>query len=419
MKRLIGVLVLFLLINTVTAFNSSWGNHIDVNVTGGDSALKDYDLWFKVDKQNSMESDYKDVIPVNGTCMEGNTGILKYHIQWYNITESHLHVRVPNFNTGINNFCFYFNNTDGIDYQDEYNTYDVNYSLLHHLSDTSGNITDSSKYNITGIVWGNVTYNQNGVIGKGICVKDGVVYTGYDYQGLHESTTEGWFKSGNAISGHLYNAFNTGTDGSLVVTDNTNNGVRFIITLDITKTIHTYPTISTSQWEYIGTVYDGGDIKYYRNGVLVNSTSTTGSINPSTCKLTYGGRNCTGTFNAGWDGCIDEFAVSDKTRSPDYFKRRYQNTNDSLTVYGGVKELTTTSTTTSTTIGTTSTTTSTTSTITTGIREVGEFIEETPSLFVYLPNLIAYFGMALIVIVLVLFIKDMIDSIGDRVKKVV
>jgi len=79
---------------------------------------------------------------------------------------------------------------------------------------------------------------------------------------------------------------------------------------------------------------DGSNLKIYKDGVEIASTSKTGAIRENTWKIAIGNNpDNTSTSFASWDGKIDEVRISDIARSAGWIATEFNNQNNPGTFY--------------------------------------------------------------------------------------
>jgi hypothetical protein len=78
--------------------------------------------------------------------------------------------------------------------------------------------------------------------------------------------------------------------------------------------IHTTPAIGTGVWTHLATTYDGANLRFYVNGVLVATRPQTGPIDPGTGGVLRVGGNLSfaGEY---FEGLIDEVKVYNRALS--------------------------------------------------------------------------------------------------------
>ena len=68
--------------------------------------------------------------------------------------------------------------------------------------------------------------------------------------------------------------------------------------------------IPLNTWTHLATTYDGANLRYYVNGVLVGTTAGTGTINAANGALRIGGNNSAPLGQGEWfKGLIDEVRI--------------------------------------------------------------------------------------------------------------
>jgi len=80
-------------------------------------------------------------------------------------------------------------------------------------------------------------------------------------------------------------------------------------------------TISQDTWYYVGVTWDGSDVKYYIDGDLFDTVSTTDSIIASAVTLKMGKRD--GNY---WEGRLNELRIYKVAKSSSWFSRRFART---------------------------------------------------------------------------------------------
>ncbi len=74
--------------------------------------------------------------------------------------------------------------------------------------------------------------------------------------------------------------------------------------------------LTTGTWIHVAAVYDGNDMKLYKDGLEVGSTSKTGVIDSHSGVPTWIGGNPSGIFDRPFDGLIDDVRIYDRALDP-------------------------------------------------------------------------------------------------------
>ena len=93
--------------------------------------------------------------------------------------------------------------------------------------------------------------------------------------------------------------------------------------------------ITLNEWQHVVAVYDGSNVKTYRNGVEVYSAAETaipwtGVGNVEIGRITHGGSQL-------WHGLLDEVRISNIARSASWIALQYHSMNDTLLQFGNIE----------------------------------------------------------------------------------
>ena len=250
---------------------------------------------------------------------------LEYEIQEFNTLTGKLiaWVKLSSVSDG-DTIYIYYDNPIAIDEQDSHAVWDVNYSAVYHMNQSSGDVLDSTINGRDGTPAGNPTYLTPGKIGDAVDV-DGVgdkfdVGPDLTVLGNAPRTVSMWAD---------IDAFN---DGGLFATADilTNDG-------DFSLRVLVFPTntLRVQLWgpndfdtlisglavgiHHIAVVYDGIDVILYFDGNEVNRQTVNLVTIPGNAML--GVWRDTRYFH----GIIDETHFSTINRSADYIKTEYNN----------------------------------------------------------------------------------------------
>lgn len=137
-------------------------------------------------------------------------------------------------------------------------------------------------------------------------------------------TLAAWFKSDdllNCSSGQcrlISKSTGTAEDAHYFMLSTTQEGgsirLRFRIkTGGVTETlIASSGNLAPGEWVHAAAVYDGSQMRLFKNGQLVGSTAKSGSISPNGSVPVWIGGNPDGATSMPWDGLIDDVRIYDK-----------------------------------------------------------------------------------------------------------
>jgi len=135
-----------------------------------------------------------------------------------------------------------------------------------------------------------------------------------------------WFVAGGTESANqAFGLFMNGTSGSDNLVFFGNGGGNDI----------DYGTgqLSTATWTKISITYDGTNVRYYKNGSLVNTTARTLNTTNTSSGTLVGNRK-TDESNSRYDGKMDEVRFMNGTWSNDWETTEYNNQNDEADFWG-------------------------------------------------------------------------------------
>lgn len=216
--------------------------------------------------------------------------------------------------------CAHLNSENRTDYSGLYDDDLMNgITGLWHLDEASGNFVDKSGNGVDGTPVGNISYQEDGKMGKAIYL-DGVGdyidfgdISTYDYH--TEFTVSGWFNlaeytvTGGACSGMLPLFMNYDWGWVNYIDNNGNFTALRYTSSGFANSILSLAPISISQWYHYAMVKEAGSFSLYLNGVLQGSVATTdptyytGSDQPMIGRTTCGGTDYY------FKGFLDEHAI--------------------------------------------------------------------------------------------------------------
>lgn len=281
-----------------------------------------------------------------------NQNKLSYEIVSYQSGTLEAWVKLDQLPTSTDTEIYmYYGNPSASNQEDVNGVWQSSYESVHHMSETSGNITDSTSHGRTG--------NDNGttsIAGKVGNARDfdGVAddinfgtYAGMDWSQSY--TISMWMNIdvfGDARSNcatKRSGIFDKSSNSLQYISSDTYNSAGSNIFAHIhrnsagTASYYVGTTaITAGSWQYVTVVYnkDAALLSLYRNGAFVTSMSTGSDTlyNPSAANALLG------NFEAGCsygflDGKLDEYMVSSTARTQDWITTAYNDQNSPGTFY--------------------------------------------------------------------------------------
>ena len=267
---------------------------------------------------------------------------LDHEIELYNSTSGHLvaWVKLPHlFMNQEEDVYMFYGNQNAANQQNVSGVWNTHYMVVHHLEETSGALSDSTKHHNDGVPQNGVALNIAGKI-DGADAFDGTD----DFISIpHNSTLDGngtwsemtmetWIKADTSQNARIILAkwgaassrsYELGIDsaGNTQLFAGIDNGA-YLETLysDVTS-------LTPGTWYYVTFTYKAGVLNLYINGILdANRSNTGGNIKASLDSLKIGARNP--TPERFFDGSIDEVRISNVARNSNWTLLTYRNQND-------------------------------------------------------------------------------------------
>ncbi len=321
-------------------WNSSWKKRQQIIVENTGASLDDFPIYINLTYDSDMNPDYSDLRFLSGSCEEYGGELLDFEIDNYTLFSADVWIRVPEFSTGTNLICLYYNNSGAPLIGGESAVWDLNYKLVHHLQEISGTHYDSTTYGNNGTNVGNLNQNSNGVVG-GADDFDGI----NDYVNLTPSSTivsaepftiSAWIKTntaqgaygseGRIVNLHRLNSGSVSTAASIYAGGYSGYSTSSVCFLYATTDAgnHRWMCNETSSyhdgnWHLVSATHNGTTAKLFFDGEEIASENYGfGSMGTTTARIgSYAGG--ARTFN----GSIDEVRISDVVRSKDWINQSY------------------------------------------------------------------------------------------------
>ncbi|MFE3845564.1 DUF2341 domain-containing protein, partial [Thermoplasmatota archaeon] len=245
-------------------------------------------------------------------------------------------VKVPSLSGSVNTSLYLYYGNPGAPSQEDVNgVWDSDFTLVQHLSETSGTHYDSTSLGNDGTLGGgtyvNVSQSAVGMIDGADSFNgtDGHVDCGTNSDlepGSGDFTFEAWVKRASISNG--YNAIVAKRHANDVgyiwwITDT--NGLRFFSVAGNLQ----YGSIADTNWHHIAVTLDrDGYGVVYKDGVSVGSLDISGNTGSITSPrlFSFGQQTQSASaFNQPFDGTIDEVRVSKTPRDDSWIKTEYNN----------------------------------------------------------------------------------------------
>jgi len=298
---------------------------------------------------NSARIDYSKTSATDIRFYDGDTLLKKETELWNASGNSYIWVKVPQIdNSDVDYIYAYYNSTGSSNLDDAASVWS-GYSMVQHLEETSGNVTDSTSNHNDGSPYGGVVQGIAGKIdgaddfdGTNDCIE--MSNSASLNFGTNSFSFMFWFKSratttedildkkggaaGDSLAGYTVVISSDATLGYSVALGNGTNNVRL--------NTGSHASRGGNVWTMFAAVVNrtGQVISAYLDGVEVNSTSISTVGNVDSAQNFTLGRQAGGTTRY-FNGALDEVRISNGAFSPDWVKAQYLSTSDQYVVYGG------------------------------------------------------------------------------------
>ncbi len=284
----------------------------------------------------------------NDIAFANETHWLDYEIEFFNKSYDEYHaqlvawIRIPSLSTSVNTTIYmYYGNSTMNSRQNPTGVWFNNYKGVWHLSESIGNALDSTSYNTSGIVSGNIVRNSTGKV-------DGAYNFGTDGQinfgnpgdghldmGTGSFTISFWLNIDNSTGNYqlpLYKGATTTTDVGYDFETNLDATALSFRICDGSNVIDS-PTldIDIDSWMYITGVVDRASnfIRIFKNGLQVGSGNSIAGIG----NISNNNNLFAPTSNYDLDGLLDEIRICNIQRSAGWIATEYGNQNDPGSFY--------------------------------------------------------------------------------------
>jgi len=324
-------------------FSGNWSscNSIDINSSLIGADLNNFPVlvYLNGTKINwaSVQDDLDDI-----RFTTDNVTLLSYEIENYTLnTEAWLWVRIPFVNsTSDTVFYMYYGNPGAANGEDIEAVWADNngFVMIHHMvDDTPIRILDSMAYNNDGNKKGNnePAWTANGMIDSAQHF-DG----GDDYVSVPDSsstdlpvnfTLEVWFYRDTNTSYDMILTKGPDTKENFQWRLDANGRALVLIHQKAAGGFQQYSStnvFTTVEYNYaVVTLTTGGNVQFYRNGMAAGAPIAQVGTLVINENVTYMGRRNDGHY---FDGILDEFRISNITRTPEWINATYESGRDNL-----------------------------------------------------------------------------------------
>jgi len=255
--------------------------------------------------------------------------LLPYEIESYDSSSStaNIWVKVPQVDASSSTdyIYMYYGNSSTTDGQSGTGVWDSNYQLVYHMKDTSSTITDSTSNGINASKRSTMepNYTSSGQM-NGAQSFDGVndhftlsTSTGTELDSTTMSISF-WFKPTAKLG--VVSWENGSNRCNIREEEGTGTGLQFE-TGGASRPLTTYPSLNS--WHYIVATKDGSTASLYVDGTLADA-------DPATTKCGAGVTLSVGQMGGAFKDAIDEYRISNITRSAAYIAASYKSESDTF-----------------------------------------------------------------------------------------
>lgn len=335
-------------------WDTDWTKRKEINLSNvGTTELVDFPIFVNVTKDSDMQNDYDDIRFLNGSCESVQSKELSYEIENYTSSRAITWVRMPRLFLGNTTVCMYYGNPSASNGENITGTWNSNYVMVHHLSETdidggAGDILDSTSFNNDGTTSNMEVVDQEpGRIG-GSFHFDGVnelvnagSATSLDItQGTYELWVY-WDDDSGALESPMSkdNAGVNAGDGGIHIQGNAGNVATLMASTTLVENmVDSNAGIPTGTWAHITGLTGTGGMLIFVDGVQQTDTDTfTGGWSNAGATMIIGARRA-GIDH--FDGLVDEVRVSNVRRSSAWINQSYQSmvNNPNVIRFGNEEE---------------------------------------------------------------------------------
>ncbi|MHA2052086.1 MAG: DUF2341 domain-containing protein [Candidatus Kariarchaeaceae archaeon] len=330
-------------------WDSQWSYRKSITVDNSqvDGDLADFPVLVDIidsDLSSKALSNGDDIVFTDSAAIK-----LSHEIESYENSTGHLvaWVKVANLSSSTDTVLYlYYGNSGASNQENVSDVWSSNYTMVHHLAETSGTHIDSTLRDNNGTTGGDVNQSAVGIV-NGAVEFEGV--NGYvqvphssDISGFTDSFTASvWMRIDNSTNDQqIFAKYNTTlplrgwyvryrdwpTQISIALVASSNGSA--------SEQWHTIFTPQNGSWHHITVVWETGTVpSFYVNGSQTPTVGTNTLVdiydNPGTDL--YFGRYITPGFS--FDGVLDEARISKTARSADWIDAEFNNQDDPQSFY--------------------------------------------------------------------------------------
>ncbi len=312
-------------------WNSTWSacKNITIN-NAGSTTLENFPAYVNVSfVSGKMQSDYRDIRFINTSCNnEGSE--LDYEIENYTSSSADVWVRVPSIPESGTTISMYYDNSQAENGENPAGVWDENYVVVQHMEEKSGTFYDSTEKGNNGTLTDSDSDTVRGAEAK---VDGGVDFAGDandDKINCGQSssldvdyiTIEAWAKFDDNTGNRVIAAIDDGSNRRWAFYLRNGNVLRFFVFVNNGWESPDYSwTPTTGQWYHMVGIKNSTHVSTYLDGSMVGTPpSHSGVIDKDSADLVIG----EGSYPGNFDGMIDEFRISNISRSAEWINQTYQ-----------------------------------------------------------------------------------------------
>jgi len=322
--------------------DSSWDKCRNITLLGGNSELTDFPYYINLPYDSDMLEDYSDLRFMDTFCSNSGTE-LDYEIESYTGSNAHIWVRIPTLPAGGTTISVYYKNNTWVGEGNNTNAvWDFGYKMVQHMDDeTTSTIKDSTQYGNDGTkIAANGPVEVAGRIGNAQDFEranDEYIGCGNDASTQYSDliTIGAWVKLKDIGTGFFHTIIDRVWSNRYwhhISGHVTSPGKqRFSNDNPQTKVSNTALTADT--WYYVTVTWTNSTktAQFFLNGEDDGSQVYTGGMDGPWLSIKLGAYGAGGSESYYLNGTMDEFRLSNTTRTADWINMSYQIVENQVT----------------------------------------------------------------------------------------